>query len=543
MPRQHGGAIRAVTRSVEGGNIEFELISVARETFHGTIDDERPDLLRLDAESIGFLGNNARRVDPEVLDTQAAVAFQPYNPFLRGLPAANHDGELLKKLGELMAPAAGDPAQPESNLPAAYTYLGQFIAHDVSRMVICQDGEGFNFRTPRLDLDSLFGAIDAAVHDPAKSVKFRGDMGLGLTAGGAYNRQDLPRAVSGEAQIADARNDSNLALAQFTVMMTRFYWKMLACRGNAGDARRATKHHFQHVVLDDYLRKLIDPDVFTDVVDNGGTKIVARTPFLVPLEFALAAFRVGHSMVRDHYGSFSGSLPADLPDLLGNTFLGKQLGYGPSGEHRLLNSWVVNWGGLIDLPNSAPSPAMAIDELMSIGLGKIPPWLFLQIVNCDGTTRDRSTVPEGTFVHLPVQTLLRGRLACLPDAQTLHAEINRLLPATAQLPPLRRADEIAAVTSPDLKDFLTVAGAAFADSTPLWFYCLRESALPPASGNRFGPLTSRIVMETIYAAIAEDPDGILAPSNARERFIPDKRIATENGYFGLRELVRFAMTV
>lgn len=48
-------------------------------------------------------------------------------------------------------------------LPAGYTYLGQFIDHDitfdpVSLLTGATDPDGLeNFRTPRFDLDSVYG--------------------------------------------------------------------------------------------------------------------------------------------------------------------------------------------------------------------------------------------------------------------------------------------------------------------------------------------------------------------------------------------------
>lgn len=66
---------------------------------------------------------------------------------------------------------ANDPAiiqqletQFDSDIPAGYTYFGQFIDHDItfdpaSSLMRKNDPNGlFNFRTPRLDLDNVYGA-------------------------------------------------------------------------------------------------------------------------------------------------------------------------------------------------------------------------------------------------------------------------------------------------------------------------------------------------------------------------------------------------
>ena len=100
----------------------------------------------------------------------------------------------------------------------------------------------------RLDLDSVFGQIDADLEVFAASVDTQGGLGLGRTSAVAEEFLDLPRAPNGEAQIADARNDHNLPLAQLHVAVTRFYRNMLAAfHGKDRDAaKRDTIRHFQH---------------------------------------------------------------------------------------------------------------------------------------------------------------------------------------------------------------------------------------------------------------------------------------------------------
>ena len=73
--------------------------------------------------------------------------------------------------GEKPADIAKDPAKVKkleeefnSNIPAGYTYFGQFVDHDItfdpaSSLMRQNDPNGLlNFRTPRLDLDNVYGA-------------------------------------------------------------------------------------------------------------------------------------------------------------------------------------------------------------------------------------------------------------------------------------------------------------------------------------------------------------------------------------------------
>jgi hypothetical protein len=65
-------------------------------------------------------------------------------------------------------------------------------------------------------------------------------------------------------------------------------------------------------------------------------------------------------------------------------------------------------------------------------------------------------------------------------------------------------------------------GERLVQKAPLWFYTLRE-AEHFHGGRRLGPLASRIVMETLHAAIQAAPGGIIDAEN-RVVFEPIKQI-------------------
>ncbi len=76
---------------------------------------------------------------------------------------------LLDTLGDLMADP-GRETSPDSINPAGFTYVGQFVDHDItrdvsSRLDAATDAETIhNMRTPALDLDSLYGAGQRCSH-------------------------------------------------------------------------------------------------------------------------------------------------------------------------------------------------------------------------------------------------------------------------------------------------------------------------------------------------------------------------------------------
>ena len=67
------------------------------------------------------------------------------------------------------------------------------------------------------------------------------------------------------------------------------------------------RFHYQYVVLHDFLPRIVNKDVLADLrsngeYDEGKLKYFhwKNEPFM-PVEFSVAAYRLGHSMVRPGY--------------------------------------------------------------------------------------------------------------------------------------------------------------------------------------------------------------------------------------------------
>ena len=80
------------------------------------------------------------------------------------LPALKASDAKLQALADAMVDAnPGDPNGNNPNIPAGFTYLGQFVDHDITLDLTSlgdkeKDPLGIeNFRTPSLDLDSVYG--------------------------------------------------------------------------------------------------------------------------------------------------------------------------------------------------------------------------------------------------------------------------------------------------------------------------------------------------------------------------------------------------
>jgi hypothetical protein len=156
------------------------------------------------------------------------------------------DDDALFALAEAMLDdQPGDRAGNNPNIPAGFTYLGQFIDHDITLDLTPLDEQKVdplpiqNFRSPAVDLDSLYGPGPEQVpfmyqRDPVTG-RTTAKLIIGTTKispdpnGGDVPvlPNDLPRSAMGRAIIGDERNDENLAVAQTHFAFIRFHNKVV----------------------------------------------------------------------------------------------------------------------------------------------------------------------------------------------------------------------------------------------------------------------------------------------------------------------------
>ena len=237
----------------------------------------------------------------------------------------------LRQCRPRRATTIDDAPDWEENLfmPAGYTYLGQFAAHDLSfdttSSLAPQGGSGSatNARTPRFDLDCLYGA--GPIDQPYMYDVDRATLLLGRTVHGSDDLMRYAvRAIrkAARAIIGDPRNDENSIICQLHIAFIRFHnevVKRLDRRSTAETtlferARNEVRWTYQRILVEDFLPRLVRADVRKDFDDRRSpdregslTERPTRTGFFskprntVPLEFSQAAFRFGHSMVRNGY--------------------------------------------------------------------------------------------------------------------------------------------------------------------------------------------------------------------------------------------------
>ncbi|MEM7605866.1 MAG: heme peroxidase family protein [Myxococcota bacterium] len=428
----------------------------------------------------------------------------------------------LKALADVMADP-GQPADPgtvlDSAIPAAMTYLGQFIDHDITartdrdegQFVIGGDGPSApidpnlvvatlrNGRRPTLDLDSVF-ADGPGLSPNATSVaeKVRGiglyyERRLRLRRTGRtvdLRRVPVPPETTGgdtvhAAVIADARNDENIMISQlhaaFHALYNRVFRRLSAPLYDTPEkkhvrARQLVRWAFQYVVVHEYLREVCDPSVAMDIVANGPRFLgpaSSRAGTFMPLEFSVAGFRFAHSMIRPSY-RLNASTPAPEPinELLG--FSEKARFFDTSlspvelkPEFRIDWDFFVRGGDMLQ-------QARRLDPRIAQGLFALP------FGGSDQVLRS-----------LARRNLLRSFLLSIPTGQTM-ARCFGIVPLTpAEMK-----------TDPDLAPVLSQG--QLDTRTPLWFYVLQEAKVQQ-DGQRLGEVGSRIVAETLYSLVVNDP--------------------------------------
>lgn len=393
-----------------------------------------------------------------------------YTRMFPELPGLDVDPALLRALGQ--AGGACDSAACQRGeareVAAGWPVLGQYIAHDITadRSPVTHRGDAEllrNMRSPRLNLECLYGDGPVGApymyqrDDPAKLLLGRNDAG---------RPDDLPRNSDGLALAADPRQDVHLLISQFQVAMIKAHNRLvdrLRADGTAeGDlfeaARRSLTWHYQWVVLHDFLPTVVGRE-YAEGLLASGTRHLSGTAPAIPLEFADAAYRYGHSQMRQRYQLQPGGPALDLfPDLLG---------FRPVTADK-----TVEWRMLIDFPGAAPAQrARPVD-------GRLPPALMTLPSTLTGELGDRS---HGS---LAVRDLLRGVATSLPSGEGVARRIGAR--------PLTAAET-------------GLAAEGWAGQTPLWFYVLKE-AESRCDGERLGPVGATIVGEVLMHIVDSDPE-------------------------------------
>ena len=489
-----------------------------------------------------------RAAAPTPLPAGTAPPFRFRRVGPRGTPLG---APVVRKLARAMI-AAGTHDGGAGTVPAGYTYLGQFVDHDLTmdrtdvtlgtQVPPAALKQG---RSPKLDLDSLYGA------GPANegSAQFYEPDGLHLKLGRTvaagdppFAGHDLPRVGKGtaaakrKALIPDLRNDENLAVAQTHVAMIHFHNRVLdkipasvPQTRRFSTARRRVTLHYQWLVRHDYLPRICRPATLDKVWTDGRVLVEPNAAPddvpAMPIEFSVAAFRLGHSMIRAAYNwnkNFPGS-GGSLDFLFAFSGTSGDL----LGDVRLPSNWIVDWRRMYDFPKgdrprlTAPggvNHAMRIDTVLTDPLKDLPLGAF-----------GGAGIPDGDLRrNLAFRNLVRANMVRLASGQQMA---QRLTDLGVHLTPLTRAEILDGGGGARLDKLTAAEKDKVATNTPLWFYVLREAEL---NGGLMRGVGARILAETFHRAIEGSTNSIV-----RE---PDWRPSLGRGAkFEMTDLLFFAM--
>ncbi len=458
------------------------------------------------------------------LTTKNRLAEGRFGMMFKRLPAFAPRDDLLVGLAQTMVeePVPDDNIHLNTSprLFAGFTFIGQFIDHDITldntplALQQADPDATVNFRTPRYDLDSVYGrgpANEPQFYDPADPDKL-------LVRTNVNGVEDMARDGYGKAIIPERRNDENLIIVQFHKAVAKFHNRIVDYARAQGvrrewvfeTARRLTRWHYQWAVIHDFVPRFVGDEL----VGSNGTvyrEVAGKPPVItlnfykptnrdgrpfMPVEFAVAAYRFGHSIIRPVYiinQSTSNGVP----------IFGADGGFNLNGGRPIPADLVMEWKNILPVDPQFPArKPRKIDTKLSPPLTSLP-----------GSV----VPPPDPTAHLAVRNTLRGKHVGLPSGQQVARamRVNVLSNATLGL-------------SND---------PGWGGEAPLWFYILKEAELSPCNGERLGPVGGRIVAESLVGLLQRDPNSYLYLDPSWK---PAPPLAPATGQFTFVDLLRYA---
>jgi hypothetical protein len=513
-------------------------------------------------------GSSLREMSPESINARPSddvverVKRDPgkFGRMFPGLePLRVADAQLTALANAMKDPNPGSPAGNNPNITAGFTYLGQFVDHDITldtTPLAQQQADPLairNFRSPSVDLDSLYGqgpGVSPELY--ARSAATFGMLPEMLVGKASQSPSptgvdipllpnDLPRNRFGRALIGDERNDENLLVAQTHLLFIKFHNAVVAhLRATRPDiagsgtalfeeAKRIVTWHYQWIVLFDFVERLTEPGLVNQIRQRGRKFYRFDTTPYMPVEFAAAAYRLGHSMVREAYShnrvfrfgqgafapatfdflfQFTGKSGEIIGDLVDGPGTGPSRGPAPGPFRELPSNWVIDWRRYYDLGTPANTPNFGLNLSR-----RIDPFLVPAL----------HTLPGGGG-SLPLRNLQRGVMLGLPSGQAV-ANAMRVQPLTAA--------QLSSGT-----DGAVALQEGLVDATPLWYYILKE-AEQFHQGMRLGPVGSTIVAETFLGIVHGDHQSFMW---RRANWKPELPAAVP-GTFTMVDLINFVNDV
>lgn len=440
----------------------------------------------------------------------------------------------LKTLGNQNNDLFFTEARKDSDMPAGYTYLGQFIAHDLSydpTSVEDRQSDPYflkNFRTPAFDLDSVYGggpSCNTKLYESSDKASFVLAK-VETTEQPKLQFYDLPRNAN-IAVVADSRNDENVLISQFQVAImllhNKFVEKIASSSSGVDvfkEARKLVTWYYQYVILHDYLPMIVGHEVpistQNECDSNPSCKNCKYINF-IPVEFSTAAFRFGHSQIKFAYQFFLG----------GKTNL--KLFPDPRLKSKFYIDWRIFFGDGLPLNSIEKTNLIKQNKKDKVFNAKKLKLGFAIIKNNKIRPQLSDSLRElkhwGEEINVITRDFLRGLKMELPSGQSIEKELG-FLPLDWTI--LEKHLKLNFPKNLNLDKFKS--------NTPLIYYILAEAHLKKG-GNSLGPVGGFIVKEVVLGLIKSDKNSYL---NVQKDWIPMDKFSKEKPDFTMTDLLELA---
>ena len=446
------------------------------------------DLNRRSAADYTELRNRGREVEDEFGSVETNKEGRFGRMFELDSELTSHPSPTyqLRELGLTFTEDDNLPSGDATTTPAGITFLGQFIDHDITLDTASKftspanPASISNSRTPGLDLDCIYGGgPDASPHlfEEKDGGGIRLRQGALLDHNGVC-RRDLLRLGEGKdnkpgrAVIGDPRNDENIIVSQIQATWIQFHNTFADNNADMSfdEVRSAVTHYYHRVITEEFLPAVVGVEVIQKIASQGRRfyypygMVDEQTGFVLspymPVEFSVAAYRFGHSQVRNTYAL--NATETDVP-IFDEDNPGRNL----SGFQPINPEFLIEWPRFFDFEGSAEKPQKArkLNTKLAKTLLKLPE----MIVGKGAEPADRS---------LAARNLNRGRVFRLPSGEKI-ADIIGAAPIAID---------------PDLTSRFAMT------ESPLWYYVLHE-ATATTEGDRLGPVGATIVAEVFHGLL------------------------------------------
>ena len=303
-------------------------------------------------------------------------------------------------------------------------------------------------------------------------------------------------------------------------MFIRFHNRLVNLHPSKSFAeiQRLVRWHYQWAIVHDFLPTIIGQEMVNSIFPDP-----AKPPELkffqwhirpyMPVEFSVAAYRFGHSMVRPIY-----RLNTTLPDRF--DIFSKDPNTSLTGFREFPKEWAIDWRLFFDFGNKADQfskeriqPAYKIDTSLVNPLKNLPQSIATKIHNLARRNLDR-----GNSMHLPTgQDVAKAmHVPPLPDEKLRVGKAN-------------------ADGQKDNKKLVDI-DPSFAGKAPLWYYVLAEAQQAFKNNDtpiRLGPVGGRLVGEVFFGLLIGDSHSYLSQD---PHWHPENQFL-RNGEFHFTELI------